>query len=65
MNEGGLFINKHCFYSPEEYSKSALLDMEWSLTRFAGVAKENRVYSFAGDLFLKTTWRYCRNISTL
>lgn len=53
MNEGGLFINKHCFYSPEEYSKSALLDMEWSLTRFAGVAKENRVYSFAGDLFFE------------
>lgn len=53
LNEGGLFINKHCFYSPEESSKSALLDMEWSLTKFAGVAKENRVYSFAGDLFFE------------
>jgi len=50
LNPGGLFVSKHCFYSRAEASKSALLDLEWSLTAWSRVKKDERVYSFAGDL---------------
>jgi hypothetical protein len=50
LNPGGLFVSKHCFYARAEASKSALLDLEWSLTAWARVKKAGRVYSFAGDL---------------
>lgn len=50
LKEGGLFINKHCFYYNNEASKNCLLDIEWSLTTFPGVQKGQRVYSFKDDL---------------
>ncbi|MGO0122498.1 methyltransferase [Desulfothermobacter acidiphilus] len=50
LNPGGLFVSKHCFYARAEASKSALLDLEWSLTALARVKKAGRVYSFTSDL---------------
>lgn len=50
LNKGGLFITKHTFYKKDEKSKNLLLDAEWNLTSFEGVMKENKIYSFAGDL---------------
>jgi len=50
LNEGGLFVSKHCFYRKGEETKDILLDLEWNLTTFAGVKKGDRVYSFEGDL---------------
>jgi hypothetical protein len=50
LNEGGLFVSKHCFYRKGEETKDIFLDLEWNLTAFAGVKKGDRVYSFEGDL---------------
>ncbi|MCL6446603.1 MAG: methyltransferase [Armatimonadetes bacterium] len=50
LNEGGLFVSKHCFYRKGEETKDIFLDLEWNLTTFAGVKKGDRVYSFEGDL---------------
>lgn len=50
LNKEGLFINKHCFYGRDEQSKNILLDIEWNLTAWTGVKKEDKVYSFEGDL---------------
>jgi len=50
LRPGGIFVSKHCFYTWGEGSKSALLDLEWSLTSFARVTKAGRVYGFADDL---------------
>jgi len=50
LNEGGLFVSKHCFYRKGEETKDIFLDLEWNLTAFAGVRKGDRVYSFEGDL---------------
>jgi predicted O-methyltransferase YrrM len=50
LKEGGLFINKHCFYRQNDGTKNCLLDIEWNLTSFAGVQKGQRIYSFKEDL---------------
>ena len=53
LNEGGIFISKHCFYSEDEKSKDLLLDLEWNLVAFEGAPKQSRIYSFQGDLGLE------------
>lgn len=53
LNEGGILISKHCFYSENEKSKDLLLDLEWNLVAFEGAPKQNRIYSFQGDLSLE------------
>ncbi|UNC93048.1 acetylserotonin O-methyltransferase [Candidatus Contubernalis alkaliaceticus] len=50
LKAGGIFVNKHSFYSKKEESKNILLDIEWNLTAFEGISKGNKVYSFEGDL---------------
>ena len=46
----GLFVTKHAYYSHGEAAKSTLLDIEWQLTAFSGVAKGRHVYAFDGDM---------------
>jgi SAM-dependent methyltransferase len=50
LNPGGLFVTKHAFYRQAEGAKSTLLDIEWQLTAFRGVAKGRHVYGFEQDL---------------
>ncbi|ADP77363.1 O-methyltransferase family 2 [Methanothermus fervidus DSM 2088] len=51
LNDGGIFITKHAFYKKGEGSKDPLLDLEWNLTKFEGVKKKDKIYSFEGDLY--------------
>jgi SAM-dependent methyltransferase len=50
LNPGGLFVTKHALYGETEGAKSTLLDIEWQLTAFRGVAKGRNVYAFDRDL---------------
>jgi SAM-dependent methyltransferase len=50
LNPGGLFVSKHALYKKAEGAKSTLLDIEWQLTAFRGVAKGRNVYAFEQDL---------------
>lgn len=50
LNPGGLFVTKHALYREAETAKSTLLDIEWQLTDFRGVAKGRNVYAFEQDL---------------
>ena len=54
LNPEGILISKHCFYRRDEVSKSRLLDIEWNLLSFEGVAKDNKIYSFCGDYSLES-----------
>lgn len=47
---GGFFITKHAYYARGERTKAPLLDLEWSMSVFPGVAKGPNIYSFVGDM---------------
>ena len=58
LKPGGLFVTKHVYYGKGEGSKDRLLDLEWSLSAFKGVGKEDNIYRFSGDL----SWEAYRDL---